>query len=302
MREPRDDDTWPPSAATPRSAVAAPLALALALLALALVGCGSRECVDEAHCVDIPGNFWFVLRGIGVFLAGLGSVVAVGVAILALKEDEGDTAAKSLAIAAALGAACYGVFPGTISPAEGARRDAHELRGKLEEERSRALAPERQRARARSAKERLGRHLNDVIRPLRSKYATEAARYVADLRPALKKSGVHSHEELLRGAPANQALINTVHRVAVLEHAGAWLDDKIREGEETVLALDQKAWELDHMIELHAVAPDGEPEAVARILASADAIVDAKTRPPEKQDVAATEAKVFDRVLEEAKR
>lgn len=88
-----------------------------------------------------------------------------------------------------------------------------------------------------------------------------------------------------------------LHRAAVLERVLPVLERRAQELTRTIAALAQKEWELEHIVELEAVASAAELEDVRRILAHAEALVDERTSPPEKQDVAELEAGLFDRLV-----
>ena len=55
--------------------------------------------------------------------------------------------------------------------------------------------------------------------------------------------------ELLERGASGQEITNMLHRAAVLERALPVLERRTQDESRTVIALSQKEWELEHMIE-----------------------------------------------------
>jgi hypothetical protein len=225
---------------------------------------------------------WVLASGLG--LCALGFVAwAVG----ELFRGEGVQAAVFSVLALVLGVPAVALQPGIVSPREQARQ--------AEATREVEASPRFQLGQAREGRVRLEAHLA-TLEPLRKKYEREQAGYLEKLGPAIKKAGVKSHRELLERGGAEHEITTMLHRAAVLERALPLLVRRSQDASQTIAALSQKEWELEHMIELEAVASRAELDEVRRILAHAESLVDERVGVPEKQDVAELEAGLFNRL------
>lgn len=248
---------------------------------------GASDRARSSVVLDVS-NFFFWARWL--LAAGFG-LTAIGMAIAALanllRGDGGDCLVL-LFFAAVLGVPAWAIEPGLVSPREHARR--------ADEAKATEASAEYQLGQTRAARAKLANHLAN-LEPLQKKYEREHAAYLEKLGPALKKAGVKSHRELLERGVAEQETANMLHRAAVLERALPVLARRTEDESRTLSALAQKEWELEHMIELEAVASRTELDEVRKVLAHAEALVDERTGVPEKQDVAELEASLFDRLL-----
>lgn len=226
---------------------------------------------------------WLLASGLGLLACGIALV-----ALIALFSEKGGVGVVLIVLAAALGIAALAIQPGLVSPGAQARR--------LEEAKRVEASAQYQLGHARAARAKLESHLA-TLDPLRRKYEREHAVYVEKLGPAISKAGVKSHRELLERGASGQEITNMLHRAAVLERALPVLERRTQDESGTIIALSQKEWVLEHMIELEAVASRAELDEVRRILAHAEALVDERTSVPEKQDVAELEADLFNRAV-----
>lgn len=232
-------------------------------------------------------TFFFWTRWLlaaGLALAACGFTVAT---LFSLLRGEGGDCLVLLLLSAALGVPSLFIQPGLVSPREHART--------AEEARATEASAQFQLTQARVARVKLTAHLA-TLEPLRKKYEREQAGYLEKLGPAITKAGVRSHRELLERGAGEQEISDMLHRAAVLERALPVLARRTQDESRTISALAQKEWELEHMIELEAVASHAELDEVRRILAHAEALVDERTSVPEKQDVAELEAGLFARL------
>lgn len=248
--------------------------------AFALAGCatGSEE----------PSNAMFTFRWILACVVIVIAAFGVVLAGMALSEGESGVGAMLFVVALLLGLPAIPIEPGFVSPRERARRAA--------EAAAKDNSPPSQLARARAARPKLEAQLA-TLAPLRRRFDREHAAYVDTLGPLLRKIGAKTHRELLeRGAEEREAA-DMLHRAAVLERALPILERRERELSHTIAALGQKEWELTHMMDLEAALSATELDDVRRVLAHAEALVDERGAPSEKQDVAELEAALFDRLV-----
>lgn len=270
---------------------------------MGLFGCtGDQLCVDVGHCTQLPSNvgyhgFWVLTIILGIVVVG-----CLILAVAALSDSEGGAAAFLAFVAVLAGGGAYWAYPGKASPREKAEVEfrekvAVELKEqetKIAKKRTEA-APQAQLDKAKATRSELQRNLDMEVRPLRVKYQREYGGYVEQLKLMIPKSRLRTHKDLLENRDSNIDLINILNRTATLEHALAWLDKKISNGDRAIKTLDQNAWRLEKLIEMNQIASQEESDSVRRIVANAEALLDEKTVPEAKQDVAAIEAKLFEK-------
>jgi hypothetical protein len=231
--------------------------------------------------------FFFFVRWL---IAGAFVLSAIAIAIAAVGQLFGGEVGAFIVlfmVAVLVAAPAVPLQPGLVSPRERARQ--------AEEARRTEASAAHQLSQARAARMKLEVHLA-TLEPLRRRYEQEHAAYVEKLGPAIRKAGVKSHRELCERGGAEQELANMLHRAAVLERALPMLARRTQDEARTISALRQKEWELEHMIELEAVASAAELDEVRQILSRAEALVDERATVPEKQDVAELEASLFERI------
>jgi hypothetical protein len=250
----------------------------------------AQHCVDQ-QCVDLPSNAGFYFRWVLFIALGAGALIALVSSIAQFSDDEPGTGIGLLVLTILAGNGAYWAYPGTTSPQTRAVEQLAVERG-----------PQRQLDITRATYKKLEAHLDKKVRPLREKYQGEYEDYVSQLQNQLPKSKFLSHEDLLKHKDSELGLVNVLNRAAVLEHALRWLDKKLAEGDRTLKTLDQNAWRLEKLMEMNEVASKEEGDTVLKIVASAEALLTERITPPENQDVAEIEAKLFARILSEAAR
>lgn len=272
----------------PRRLASTLLLLALvALVALASVGCSAQHCWPDGDCITTPGNGWFYTRWVG-------AVVCLFLAFAGANAMD-DTGPKVFVLLL-FGVPAVYALPGLESPDRKAIAAHEKQRSELQREAAQQTAnasPEGQLAATRALHQRIATRLTKQLEPLIDKYKSERTGYLDELRRELPRAGITSHEQLLRKRDKHQRLANVLHRAAVLENSLDWLGKKRSEAEGMQESLDQSAWRLEKLIEMNGVAAPEEAADIKRLLATADRVLDDKIAPPEKQDVAEIEQRLF---------
>lgn len=244
------------------------------------------RCAPRRRRIDVSNFFFWVRWALASGMLLFAGAFAIA-AVVNLFRSEAGVACLFLGLTALVGVPAVAIEPGWVSPRERGRR--------AEEAKATEASAQVQLEQARAGRAKLAAHLA-TLEPLRKKYEREHTSYLEKLGPAIKKAGVKSHRELLERGAAEQEITNMLHRAAVLERALPMLARRTEDESRTIAALSQKEWELEHIIELEAVASHAELDEVRRILAHAEALVDERTSVPEKQDVAELEAGLFARI------
>lgn len=168
-----------------------------------------------------------------------------------------------------------------------------EAQAAAEHARQQAADPRVQLGNVKNAHQRLTLHLRKRLRPLLQRYQQEHRRYRPRLAAALRRAGAESHEALRRAGVKQRATLELLERTALLDYSLAELGRQAESAHASLFELEALAWRLEKVAELEEVAAGALGERLRATLASADALLGERLRPPERVDLAAREARLF---------
>ncbi len=135
------------------------------------------------------------------------------------------------------------------------------------------------------------------VLPLKQKYSTMYEEYYPKLSHQLPEIEVHTHEELLKNCEQYLELCSSLNRVAKLQYYISKLDDKLKQIGVNIIKLDDNIWDMERTLELAQIFSKEELESVERLIEETKGKIDSQVPPPERQDIAGLEEKIFNNIL-----
>lgn len=135
------------------------------------------------------------------------------------------------------------------------------------------------------------------VLPLKQNYSQMYEQYYPQLAQQLPKTGIRSHEELLKNCEQYLELCSSINRVAKLQYYIGKLDDKLKQIGANIIKLDDNVWNMERTFELSQIFSDEELEGVEKLIEETKGKIDSQVPPPERQDIAGLEEKIFNNIL-----
>jgi hypothetical protein len=135
------------------------------------------------------------------------------------------------------------------------------------------------------------------VLPLKQNYSRMYDQYYPQLSQQLPETGIRNHEELLKNCEQYLELCSSLNRVAKLQYYIGKLDDKLKQIGANIIKLDDNVWNMERTFELSQIFSDEELEGVERLIEETKGKIDSQVPPPERQDIAGLEEKIFNNIL-----